>query len=235
MSRKDPSGAPARRVAARVDLVVLVAVISLLVSGVPSASPTQMGAGDKPQKWGELALSAQKCGRRVEKKEGSDQVIGVGRSCLYFYQFDPADETDASNDHGIVWVQTTFDARNGYCARKVHSDVVLPAGVAHYSFVPAKPLETRQREAVTVKLLTNAQDQSSQKGVVRQEFILYPSTATAGVKQLKNDRNRFRLTWSGSSQRKLGFASGIQVSWDVVTGPPSEFNFGVSYAIADAC
>lgn len=234
MTRAPAAHAVPLRTVARACFAAIV-ILTLTLAGMPSAPAAQMGAKKDPRVRGELELVARKCGRRVEKKPNSDQTIGVGVSCLFFYQFDPADETDTSRDHGVVWIQTTFDAMNGYCARRVDSDVVLPEGVGPHSFAPPKKLETQQRKAMTVKLTTNAQGNSMLKGSVAQTFDLYPNSAAADVKELKNGKSRFRLEWTGATDKKLGFASGIQISWDVVAGLPSDFNFGVNYAIASSC
>ena len=208
--------------------------LALILPATP-AFAKQMDVRDEPTSSGEVDLVTSQCGRAEKKVDG--QVAAVARSCLYFYEFDSADESDAALDYGIVWLQTTLNAREGWCTTKVNSDVRLLEGTTPYAdgMAPAEQLTTDIKKTVTVKLATKARENSALEGSVEQSFDLYPMSATAILKEIKKtpqEDHLFRLQWKGSSRKKLGFASGIEVSWDAFEGRPEEFPIWVRFQLA---
>ncbi len=217
--------------------VALLVVLCLVVPATP-AHARQMRVRDEPKIVGEtdtLDLVSRRCGRQEKKYGGA--VIAVARSCLYFYEFDSSDESDASSDYGIVWLQTSLNPADGWCALKVNSNVRLHEEVTPYedATAPAEALTTESKQEVAVMLMTTARDNSESEAGVEQSFILYPKSATPILKEIEKtpqDDRLFRLQWQGSSGRTLAFASGIEISWNALEGRPASFPFSVLFELA---
>lgn len=192
----------------------------LLVGG--SASAAQMDARNAPSTSGPVDLLSRRCASTVETHEG--EVIATAESCLYFHTLDPLKETDEERDFGVIWLQTTVNARRGWCTSEVTSDINLPGGVTVHSSTPHSRSVGRVR-AMTSEIVADAQGKARRAGVVKKSFTLYPRGIEA---YFNNARSRYRVRWNGSTKEKLGFASGLELSWPR-RDPPLSFSSSLTY------
>ena len=197
-------------------VVVLTLVLSLVALPAPAA--TQMDAGDDPEVSGSLELQSDDC-RRQEEKDDAGEVIARGKTCLRVYGYDPASETDSDRNYGVVWLQSNVNSMNGWCTARVFSDVDLPNVVRVESKAP-KSMTLGRRKIFETVLTTNAAGNGAEEASVRQSQILYPEAVRVRVLE---DSNLFRLRWVGLRNVKLGFASGVEVSWPVDEDPRIAF------------
>ena len=204
-------------------------VVAGLVAVPPAfAATTQMDAADDPQVSGELDLQTDECRRQQERFK--KEVVAAGKTCLRIYTFDPSAETDPDRNYGVVWLQSNVNARRGWCAAEVFSDVDLPSDIRVETREP-RSMELKRKKvyetALTVTAAGNASD-AADDTTIKQTQILYPQTIKSRVRRRGNV---FRLKWSGLKDEKLGFASGAEVSWADTADDPGGISFRLNYEL----
>ena len=218
------------RVASSKRLLAPLLSLSLMLWGAPPAHAGQMNAEDEPRVTGplELAEGMPKCNRQVERQQG--QVAAVAKSCFRFYTFDPAAETNANEDYGVIWLQSTLNGHNGWCALKADSDIIVPEGTQIHGRAPKPYTEIRARRFLRTTLAVDAgsdgEYHTETPGSVSKGYIAYPRVLRAWF---NSDRTVFRLRWLGTTPRKLAFVSGIEIAWNAVEGPPESATFQMNF------
>jgi hypothetical protein len=167
-----------------------------------------------------------KCDRK--KQLDGETVAAVARRCLRFYRFDMGAESDPEHDYGVLWLQSTVDGRNGWCATEVASKVVLPPGLGLHNHKPDAKRQQARRTEVTTDLSADANG-TGQPARVSQRWIAFPTGYSAA---LKSDDSAFTLRWHGDTDHKLGFASGIEISWPA-DQPPDGISFRLNFNLAE--
>jgi hypothetical protein len=191
-----------------------------------TAQTTQMEAREAPEVSGPLSRQSLECQTQRERFEGN--VVAVGRTCLRIFILDPNSETDVDRDYGVVWLQSTLDSSGGWCATKVLSDVNLPHDVTIERRVPRGLTEIGRRKRLTSRLVASANGSASTNGEVKQTYTAFPNSIRTSVQHA--EFQVFRLRWLGSDERKLGFASGAEISWDE-NNAPGGISFRLNYEL----
>jgi hypothetical protein len=208
-------------------LLISVTCIALLAPAMQAtAQTTQMQAREAPEVSGPLSRQSLECKTQRERFEGN--VVAVGQTCLRIFVLDPSSETDVDRDYGVVWLQSTLDSSGGWCATKVLSDVNLPHDVTIERRVPRGLTEIGRRKRLTSRLVASANGSASTNGEVRQSYIAFPDSIRTSVRHA--EFQVFRLRWLGSDERKLGFASGAEISWDE-DNAPGGISFRLNYEL----
>ena len=186
-------------------------VVCLLVP-VGSAE-AQLDARERPRVTGPLAFVGKDCDRHVERAGG--RIIATSRSCLRLYAFDPSRENNSSRDFGVAWMQSEVDARRRWCATEARSIIDFPRRVRVLGTTPGD-LDTSRSRLVRARLrVDNATDSPA---TIQNAFRLYPRVLRTGI---TDDGASFRATWRGSTRRALGFALGVELSWEQGALPPA--------------
>lgn len=207
---------------------LLVASALVLLPGAAShAQVRQMDAKDVPEKTGPLERRSTECKKQREGFQGD--IVAVGKTCLRIYTYDPGSETDTERDYGVVWLQSNLDSSHGWCGVKVLSDVNLPADVTVERRVPPKSMSIERRKRYTAKLRVRARGNAMTPATVSQDAFLYPREMRTSVRLVETERV-FRLKWVGSKDRKLGFPSGAEISWEQGNAPRG-ISFRLNYAL----
>lgn len=176
---------------------------------------SQPSAKEKPTASGPLSFEDRKCEQKKEFFNDPDsgrETVAVAEACVLLYLYDPAAEQDSKNDYGVVWLQTTVDARNGWCATKVRSDLTITDDAELFEHDPKKILEPKRKRRVRVSVTTDGQNHGTDIGRLQQSFALRPRRLVPSLKE-KASASLFRLLWTGRTNRKLAFASGVEISW----------------------
>ena len=192
------------------------AVIAAFLVIPPAAAAGQMDATDSPQVSGELELETENCQNENEKHEGA--IVARGKTCLRIYSFNPGDETDTERNYGVAWLQSNVNSRLGWCAAKVVADIDLPASFQVEARAP-KTMDINRKKAYTTSLTPDAGGNAAgtaEETSIRQSQILYPRRLRTWV---GSETNIFRLKWLGLRDEKLGFASGVEISWPSGSSP----------------
>ena len=215
----------------RVVMWALVGMLALLMQSSSAAPLPQMKASDEPVVEGPLTLADTKCDRKTRTAEGA--TVAVLKRCLRFYTFDPAMETDAASDYGVVWLQSNVKAKNGWCTKRSASDILLPDGVVIHTYQPKGRTEIANTRPFKTELAADANGTSSAQARVSQDWIAYP----AQVRGITRDEGRIlRVKWAGTTKEKLGFAGGAEISWAPET-PPDGLSYRLNFALGspDTC
>ena len=197
-------------------LAVLLLCLAVLGSSAAHAGPRQLRADDEPTFEGPFYLSPdQQCDEQTLKSNGKP-VIEVA-FCIFFFEFDPLWELDLYQDYGVAWAQATFDALPGYCTSQLSFYIELPDGTILYERAPQKAVTATKRTPLTVEVNATAGGSALQPGRVSQDLQLLPGkmspTGTAEEPQVG-------VAWKGRSPAKLAFATGAEISWSWLSGPP---------------
>jgi hypothetical protein len=204
-------------------------LVPILVLGllglVPAALARQMDARDFPRVSGPLTLATKECDRKALRAGGS--LAAVVKSCLRFYRFNPARETNPSRNYGAIWLQTNVDGRNGWCATVVKSDIRIPDRSVALARRPRSNRTARPRGHRTF-LPVDANDNATSNAFITRWFRFYPRSMRG---MMLNEGRKFRTLWYGSAGRKLAFASGVEISWRRSAGQPQSVSSALQYKI----
>lgn len=187
-------------------------VLACLLLPVGTAR-AQLDARERPRVTGPLAFLGKRCDRRVEWAGG--RIIATSRSCLRLYAFDPARENNSSRNFGVVWMQSNVDARRRWCATEAKSVISFPRRVRVLGTTPGDRGASRSRLVRARLRVDNAADKAA---TIQNVFRLNPQGMRTGT---MNDGTSFHATWRGSTRRALGFALGVELSWEQGADPPS--------------
>lgn len=187
-----------------------------VLGAAPAHAAGQLNADDEPTVEGPFFLPAdQQCDDQTLKSDGKP-VVKVA-FCIFFFEFDPLWELDLNNDYGVVWAQATFDALPGYCTSQLSFYIEMPDGTQLYGRTPQEGVRATKRTPVTVEVLANAGTNAIQGGRVSQDFQLLPGKMTPTGSP---DEPKVGVAWKGRSPAKLAFATGAEISWPWLSGPP---------------
>lgn len=207
-------------------------VTAALVVGLASPAAGQLDARTEPVVSGPLTAlgDGQKC--RATKYEVDDEVVARAKICLFLYSLDPEKEDDPDRDYGVMWAQTNVDTRGGWCAFKVNTEVYIPEGMPVHAKVP-RAQKIAKRKKVTSTLAVDAQGNATEDASVKKGLTLYPSSLSRSRRDddTYEDTDLVRVSWRGETAQKLGFVSGMEVSWPEDEGPPEAVPFRVQYPI----
>ena len=192
----------------------------------------QLDAREEPVVSGPLASAGEGKKCRATKYEVEGEVVARAKICLFLYSFDPAMEDDEVNDYGVMWAQTNVDTKGGWCAFTVHTEVYVPEDMPIHNRVP-NAREIEKRTTVTSKLTVDADGNATETGSVKKRLTLFPDSLSRSRKDGGDRKDLVRVTWRGETAAKLGFVSGLEVSWPVETGPPDTVPFRVEYPIRE--
>lgn len=205
--------------------IALAAVAGLLLAA-PAGAATQMDASDTPEVSGELTLEDEICERNNEKYQG--EVVARGKACLRIYSFAPTAETDSDRNYGVAWLQSNVNSRRGWCASNAVSDLILPETHAIESRAPHSMKINRKKmyETVLAPDAGGNASETAEETSISQSQILYPQSLRTWT---ITDTNVVRMKWKGLRDEKLGFASGLELSWP--TGERGGVKFGLIYEL----
>lgn len=209
--------------------IVLAAVTGMLLAA-PAGAASQMDATDNPEVSGELEAATENCQKRNEKHQGA--VVARGKTCLRIYTYDPAAETDTERNYGVAWLQSNVNSRLGWCAAKVIANIDLPETFEVHTRAP-RSMDIKRKKVYETVLTPDAGGnaaETAEETSIRQEQILYPRNVRTRVTK---ETNIFRLKWRGLRDEKLGFASGVEVSW-ASDSTPDNVSYRLNYELQRA-
>ena len=207
------------------------AMAVVFVAALASPARAQLDARTAPVVTGPLSTLGDGKECRATKYEVEGEIVARAKICLFLYAFDPEMEDDGANDYGVMWAQTNVDTSGGWCAFTVHTEVYIPSDMPLHNRIP-KAQEIAKRKKVTWKLPVDADGHATETASVKKGLTLYPESLARSRRGTKDeDVDLVRVTWRGETAQKLGFVSGIEVSWPEEEGPPDAVPFRVEYPI----
>lgn len=201
-----------------------------LVAGSASPAAGQLDARSDPVVTGPLSAlgNGKKC--RATKYEVEGEVVARAKICLFLYAYDPGAEDDDERDYGVMWAQTNVDTGGGWCAFRVHTEVYIPEDMPVHAKVP-RAQKVVKRKKVTWTLKVDAEGHAAEEASVKKGLTLYPRQLSRSRREAGDEQDLVRVTWRGQTAQKLGFVSGLEVSWPEDDGPPDAVPFRVEYPI----
>ena len=160
-----------------------------------------------------LQMGEQYCLSDNIKVDG--KIAALTDICSFVLTFPPERETHG-NDFGAAWVQTSVDARRGYCAKRVTTRVTPPAGVFYNELATTSPTSLSKRRVATSTLPVGASlDETDRFSWIEQSFFAYPGKLAA-------PQGGDKLVWTGSSRAELAFATGVAIGWTPGSAPAQQ-------------
>jgi hypothetical protein len=221
------AGANPTRWSARAALAALLALACIAAATAPAT------ARRAPNRRGPLSFDTKVCDRQREvwrnPNTGLTETVARTETCVLFYRFDPLAEDDENRNYGVAWTQAKVEPRNGWCARRVTSHLLVSPDGKMHGRAPKKDLNPRTARLLRVRLSTDANGMSDEKGTLSETILVWPREIEHSV--VKRDGARiFRQRWRGLRGNKLLFASGVVLSWaDNPENFPDAISSGLSY------
>lgn len=197
-------------------LAVSLACLALL-GGSAAHAAGQLRADKEPSAEGPLYTNNEdrQCDEQTLKSDGK-AVIKVA-FCIFFFNYDTLFELDLDNDYGVVWAQATFDALPGYCTSALSFYIEMSDGTVLYERAPQESQTVKRKTAATVDVVATAGGNGLQAARVFQELQLLPGKVTPTGSQ---EEPKVGVAWRGRTPEKLAFATGAEISWSWLDGPP---------------
>jgi hypothetical protein len=181
---------------------------------VPTDASAQLHANDNPTKRGPLVRDGGRCDRDRARTAGGS-LVATSKSCSDVYSFNPTREDKNRRNYGAVWLQGSVDTEPGWCSRHVVMEVHVPRGVRIEDRTPGFT-QVNDPERVRARLVVDADGTADPNGVIKNHFRLYPNRIKPNV-----DRREMTLDWRGDTGHTLGFAMGVEISWNANDGFPN--------------
>lgn len=202
-----------------------IAIIGALL--LPTTASAQLDATENPTKKGPLARDGGRCDR--DRARAGGQLAAISKSCSDVYSFNPLMEDKANRDYGAVWLQAEVDTEPGWCARETTMKIKVPRGVRIEDRTPSyKRVDDPER--VRARIAVDADGTADEKGVLKNHFRLYPVRIKPDV-----DGRVLTVHWRGNTPRTLGFALGVEVSWNAEEGFPNRSPRGTAVSALESC
>ena len=209
------------------------ALVALLALACVSEMSSPASARRAPNRRGPLTFDTRECDRQREvwrnPKTGLTETVARTETCILFYRFDPLAENDEDRNYGVAWAQGKVEPRNGWCATRVTSHLLVSNDGKLHRRAPNRDLSPKSKRPLRVRLATDANGTSDRTGTLSETIAVRPRLLEHSV--VKRDGARiFRQRWSGSRGNKLLFASGVVLSWaDDPENFPDAISSGLSY------
>jgi hypothetical protein len=185
-----------------------------------------------PRRTGPLNFDARQCDRQTERKRinGIIEVVAKSETCVLFYRFDPLAESDEDRNYGIAWTQGKVEPRNGWCARRVTSHLLVSPDGKMHARAPKKDRKLGTKRRLRVRLATDANGMSDEIGTLSETITVWPRRLEHFVIR-RGGAQIFRQRWKGLRGNQILFASGAVLSWsDDPEDFPDAISSGLSYS-----
>jgi hypothetical protein len=211
----------------RLALIVLGVTLAL----VPLSAGAQLNPRNKPTKVGPVTFdgdtyAGRDCKDGKFRRNGTTgQVTSEWTFCTFFYRYSAAQDNSSNRDFGAMWLATRINPANGWCAKRVVSELgVQTSGSGNViKRAPQGDGRTvnRSREVQT-RLVVDAGGSGSTKGVLKKDWILRRGELT--IRKFRREGfTNLRLVYDGPTKKTASFAQAFEMSWLQEGNPPSIF------------
>ena len=211
-------------------------LIAMSLVGSASANapkPKQLDAKTRPSTIGPIELIDSQCSSATHASGGS--TVATSKTCLYLYGMEQLSELDVLNDYSVAWLQTNIQGMGGWCATSVKNRISIEGEISVVDQTPADGTGAPTGRKITPSVTITAGGLAPEPGTVYQSFRLYPDKMKSDVQAVDTDTTTATLSWTGKQSKKLGFASGLAYSWNLLDGPPSGIEYGISNFELERC
>ena len=211
-------------------LLIAVSLVGSASANAPKS--TQLDAKTRPNTTGPIELVDSQCSTGTHSSGGS--TVATSKTCLYLYGMEQFSELDVRNDYGVAWLQTNLQGVGGWCVSSVKNRISVEGEINVVDQTPADTTGTPSGKKVTPSVTISA-GLAPTPASVSQSFKLYPDKMKSDVQAADSDTTTATLSWAGKQSKKLAFATGVAYSWDLLDGPPSRIEYGLSNFELERC
>ena len=207
------------------------AVVAVALALTPLSAGAQMNPRNKPTTVGPLSFDGSTyagpdCKDGQFRRNGdTGRVMSKWMFCTYLYRYSTAQDNNSNRDFGAMWLATRVNPTNGWCARRVISQLgVQTSGTGKVlKRAPQKNrLGAKKSRKVQTRLVVNAGGQGSTKSVLKKDWTLH--RGEVNVRKFKKDGfTNLRLDYKGPTKKTASFAAAFEMSWPQGGNPPSIF------------
>lgn len=146
-------------------------------------------------------------------------LVAEVHTCLWWFGYVPALETDVARDHGALWFQATVDPRPGWCLRRLEGSLYSAPDVTRVHSFTVGGLGGRSR--TTLEL--DAEGAALQPAAVSQAAGASRGKFAASARL---DEGSIDFRWRGKTTRRVDAVVGAELSWDASTSATDVYEFG---------
>ncbi|MGH2774509.1 MAG: hypothetical protein ACRDJT_03620 [Actinomycetota bacterium] len=206
-------------------------VIAVALALTPLSAGAQLDPRSKPTTVGPVTFDRDtypgpdcKDGR-FRRNGGTGRVMSKWTFCTFFYRYSAAQDNNSNRDFGAMWLATRTNPVNGWCARRVVSQLGVQTsgtGKVLKRAPQGRSLGANRSRTVQTRLVVNAGGSGSLKGVLKKNWTLH----RGDLKIRKFKRGGFtnlQLDYEGPTEKTASFAAAFEMSWPQGGRPPSIF------------
>ncbi len=194
----------------RVSLLTAVSLLSIASSALAQGWDPHA----EPETDGPLFANGDASCGGGQAKTPQGEVAVVSRACIWWFEYLPLLETDPQRDHGVLWLQTTFTARDGFCL--VGATVHLGADPESFRIESWMPEEGRDRTrpgVVDFSMTTDAAGNGLQEASVVASGVPQQRGTSRTVAPGKNGVLEYRWAPAKPTTEQVNGVMAVDVSW----------------------
>ena len=205
--------------------------IAVALALTPLSAGAQMNPRSKPTTVGPLSFDGSTytgpdCKDGQFRRNGdTGRVTSRWTFCTFFYRYSTAQDNNSNRDFGAMWLATRVNATNGWCARRVISQLGVQTsgtGKVLKRAPQGKRLGANRSRQVQTRLVVNAGGSGSTMSVLKKNWTLHRGE----VKIRKFKREGFTnllLDYDGPTKKTASFGAAFEMSWPQGQNPPPIF------------
>lgn len=206
-------------------------VIAVALALTPLSAGAQLNPRTKPTTVGPLTYDGETyAGRdckdgKFRRNGDSGQTTSSWTFCTFFFRYSTAQDNSSTRDYGAMWLATRINPTNGWCARRVISQLGVRTSGSGNVIKRApqrRSLRANNSRSVQTRLLVDAAGSGSRNSSLRKNWTLH----RGDVEIRKFGRDGFtnlRLDYDGPTKKTTSFAAAFEMSWPQGGKPPSIF------------
>jgi hypothetical protein len=210
-------------------LVLVVVAVALALT--PLSAGAQLDPRNKPTTVGPVTFdgdtyAGRDCKDGKFRRNGTTgQVTSKWTFCTFFFRYSAAQDNSSTRDFGAMWLATRINPANGWCAKRIISQLgVRTSGSGNViKRAPQGDGRTVDRSRkVQTRLVVNAGGSGSTKGVLKKGWIL--RRGELAIRRFRRAGfTNLRLVYDGPTKKTASFAGAFEMSWLQDGNPPAIF------------
>ena len=210
-------------------LVLVLVVVTLAL--VPLSAGAQLNPRNKPTTVGPITFdgdtyAGRNCKDGKFRRNGSTgQVTSKWTFCTFFFRYSASQDNNSNRDFGAMWLATRVNPANGWCARRVISQLGVQTSGSGNVIKRAPQGHGRtvnNSRTVQTRLVVDAGGSGSTNSVLKRNWTLHRGDL-AIRKFRQGGFTNLRLIYDGPTKKTTAFAGAFEMSWPQGGNPPSIF------------
>ncbi|CAN5490846.1 hypothetical protein BH20ACT23_BH20ACT23_17360 [soil metagenome] len=206
-------------------------VIAVALALTPLSAGAQMNPRSKPTTVGPLTFdgntyAGRNCKDGQFRRNGdTGRVTSKWTFCTFFYRYSTAQDNNSNRDFGAMWLSTRANPTNGWCARRVISQLGVQTsgtGKVLKRAPQGSRLGANRSRKVQTRLVVNAGGSATTQSVLKKNWTLH--RGEVDIRKFKRDGfTNLQLDYKGPTKKTAAFGAAFEMSWPQGQNPPSIF------------